>query len=91
MLLRERETLPKLSPGCFTTIGLMVIRIKVYENDRKWGAKVYLTTKVYLTIQRGPRHRFLYRNFGFETKTGELIIRNCMVMESEIRRMNDNG
>ena len=31
------------------------------------------------------------RKSGFRTKTGELIIRNWMVMESEIRRVNDNG
>ena len=28
------------------------------------------------------RHTFLYRNFGFRTKMGELIILNWMVMES---------
>ena len=37
------------------------------------------------------RHKFLYRNSGFRTKIGELILLNWMVMESEIRRMNDNG
>ena len=31
------------------------------------------------------------RNSGFRTKMGELIILNWMVMESEIRRMNDSG
>ena len=37
------------------------------------------------------RKFFLYRNSGFRTKVGELIILNWMVMESEIRRMNDSG
>ena len=41
-----------------------------------------MTTKVYLTTQPSPRHRFLYRNSGFRTKMGELIILNWMVMES---------
>jgi len=40
---------------------------------------------------KGIAELFLYRNSGFRTKMGELIIRNCMVVESEIRRMNDNG
>ena len=40
---------------------------------------------------KGIAELFLYRNSGFRTKMGELIIRNCMVMESEIRRMNDSG
>jgi hypothetical protein len=31
------------------------------------------------------------RKSGFRTKMGELIIRNWMVMESEMRRVNDSG
>ena len=61
------------------------------KKGRKWGTKVYLTTTVYSTTQPGPRHRLLYRKSGFRTKMGELIIRNWMVMESKIRRMNDSG
>ena len=40
---------------------------------------------------KGIAELFLYRNSGFRTEMGELIIRNWMVMESEMRRVNDSG
>ena len=32
-------------------IRFLVIRVKIYENGKKWGTKVNLTTKIYLTTQ----------------------------------------
>ena len=42
-----------------------------------------------LMTRSSLRHKLLCRNSGFRAKMGELVIRNCMVMENEIRRMNE--
>ena len=44
-----------------------------------------LTNQGTIMTKLSLRHKFLYRNSGFRSKLGELIIRIWMVMEGEIQ------
>ena len=81
---------------CFYTYQTSIPCSRLYGYPRVYHTKVlsgtkkekcfFLWSKVFL-----DKVITIGRKSGFRTKMVEPIIRNWMVMESEIRRVNDNG